>query len=330
MLHVLSVRADLPAVVVIDIQSSSWDIGETEDLDFYAWRAAYTGFVCWCRQERYAGRLSDEFATSQGVVSLFRSASSSESFVHAFERCGASFAGIDVLDLSPALCGSLPEFILGRTTFSLANLGQLPPPDLVFGPGCLPGMKVLLTASDLSDDYGLPIAWETSYEALIGGELPSNRGGYGKSTKGVVEIARPDGTFASAVPDGMSVMYAPLVDEDEEVMLYETSIFETRESVLDRIRLAVERQAKVATLARIVYDRKLLGLSEALRPVSVTVAQDRDRSAFVVRVEFDNEGELRIRDVQCREASVSTERAQLWASETAMRLARRMNIPFLI
>jgi hypothetical protein len=329
MLHVLSVRADLPAVVVIDVQSSSWDIRETEDLNFYAWRAAHVGFVRWCRRERYAGRLSDEFAASEGVVSLFRTASRSESFVHAFERCGANLVGIDVLDLSPALCASLPRHLLARTEFSLANLGRLPPPDLVFGPDYSPEMKVLLTASDSSDDYGLPIAWETSYEDLVGGKLPSNRGGYGKWTQGVVEIARPDGTFSSPVPDGMSVMYAPLVDEDEEVTLLETCVFESRESVLDRIRLAVERHAQVATLARIVYDRKLLGLSEALRPVSVTVVQDRDRSAFVVRVEFD-EGELLTRDVRWRKDSVSTERAQLWASETAMRLARSMNIPFLI
>lgn len=43
MLHVLSVRADLPAVVVLDVQSSSWDIRETEDLDFNVWRAAHAG-----------------------------------------------------------------------------------------------------------------------------------------------------------------------------------------------------------------------------------------------------------------------------------------------
>lgn len=332
MLHVLSVRADLPAVVVIDIQSSSWDIRAIDDLDYCAWWAAHAGFVRWCRRERHAGRLSDEFAASQGVVNLFREASRSESFVQAFARSGAILVGVDVLDLSPALCASLPGPSLGRTPFSLASLRRLPPPDLVFEPSCSPEMKVLLTASDnfAAYGYGLPIAWETSYEDLTGGRLPCNRGGYGTCTQGVVEIVRPDGTFASVVPDGMSVMYAPMVDEYEDVRLLESFIFEAREFVEERIRVAVERHASVATLARVIYDRKRLGLSECLRPLAVSVVRDRDRSAFVVRVDFDQKGEVLAQDYQWWEDSSSGEHGQLMASETAKSLARRMNVPFVV
>lgn len=333
MVRLMSLRADLPAVVAVNIVSSTWEENDAEEWDFYAWNALRVAFTMWCREVIHQGALSPESAAKRGVVDLFREASRSATFRDTFKLKGAELLAMDVLDLSPEMTSALPAPRIGMRPFSVTRLDKLPPPKLRFTSCRPPAMKVQLTASDLidEDDYGegMPIAWESTYEDLIEGRVRV-RSGYGKCTQGIVEFADDDGAFATQVPDGMSVMYAPVVDELDHVTLLETCIFETRESVEARIRSAVEAYARVAVLARITYDRECLGIPADLEPASVTVTQEGNGAKSVVQVAFSGKGEQMVRKANWWCNVTYGDRAKPRALEAANRLAQSLNVPFLI
>jgi hypothetical protein len=331
MVRLLSLRADLPAVVAVNVMSSMWEENDEEEWDFYAWSALHIAFNVWCREVIHQGVLSSESAAKRGVVDLFREASRTATFRDAFKLKGAELLGMDVLDLSPEMTSALPAPRMGMRPFSVTRLDKLPPPNLRFTSCRPPAMKVQLTVSDLADEYGegMPIAWETTYEDLIEGRVRV-KSGYGQYTQGIVEFADDDGAFATQVPDGMSVMYAPVVDEFDYVTLLETCIFETRESVEARIRSAVEAYARVAVLARITYDRECLGIPADLEPASVTVTQEGDGAKSVVQVAFSGKGEQMVRKANWWCNAIFGDRANQLALEAANRLAQSLKVPFLI
>ena len=149
MVRLLSLRADLPAVVAVNVVSTMREENDAEEWDFYAWSALHIAFNMWCREVIHQGVLSSESAAKRGVVDLFREASRTATFRDAFKLKGAELLGMDVLDLSTEMTSALPAPRMGMRPFSVTRLDKLPPPNLRFTSCRPPAMKVQLTVSDV-------------------------------------------------------------------------------------------------------------------------------------------------------------------------------------
>lgn len=325
--RILSLRSDIAAVVILVLDQTKSAIALDDDADYLLWKAMRTGFLQWCRHEVHCNGLTLDVAAATGLPGLLRAASQSEIFREACARAGCALSQVEVLDLAPALCATIPQPLVFSQTFSIGELATLPPPGLSFPVAPRPVLKAWVSAFDFCADEGrgLPIVWEATYADLVRGERPKVGSRYGELVQAEVELVQPDGTFPNVVPPGMRVTFAPLVDYDDEVILLESSAFTSRRQAQERVNDELARGARAAVLARVIFNPTPLGLTETVVPKSVTITEEPEKGVAVLL----NLSELEPRLVH----RIDSERLGLlprdYALKEAKHLAESLSIPLL-